>query len=128
MPSPSPFVVHNTRLHAILGESLTLELLAENEAYPFAYEAGVFTLSATSSFITSNRIKYPGSTGTGVTCDELSIPIPMVKGEVNYKDGILVCTQGSMYAPSGLSYMSTKLPCTTRVLKADFHGRPFTTQ
>ncbi|KAL4753903.1 hypothetical protein BDW72DRAFT_209266 [Aspergillus terricola var. indicus] len=147
MPSSSSFVVHSARFHAILGESPTLELLFENEAYPFAHEAGVFVPECNKLFKTSNRIKDPASSGgqrvqitkvhfgngtstssgsgTGVTCEELTVPIPMANGGVNYKDGTLFCAQGSMDAPSGLYYMSSKPPYTTAVLKADFHGRPF---
>ncbi|KAL4739433.1 hypothetical protein BDV11DRAFT_205156 [Aspergillus similis] len=147
MPSLSPFVVHSAKFHAILGESPTLELPVENEAYPFAHEAGVFIPERNELFVTSNRIKDPASSsgqrvqitkvhlgnatstssgpGTGVTCEELTVPIAMANGGVNYKDGILFCAQGKMDAPSGLYYMSPKPPYTTTVLKADFHGRPF---
>ena len=60
-----------------------------------------------------------------MTCEELTVPIPMANGGVNYKDGILLCAQRSMDAPSGLYYMSSNPPYTTTVLKVDFHGRPF---
>ncbi|KAL4908960.1 hypothetical protein BDW74DRAFT_165647 [Aspergillus multicolor] len=147
MPSPSPFVVLDTRFQAILGETPTLELLAENRAYPFAHEAGVFLPGRNELLITSNRIQDPDSPSgqrvqvtkvhldndsstslssvTGaVKCEELAVPIPMANGGVNYKDGILICAQGSMDAPSGLYHMSTEPPYATILVKADFHGRP----
>ncbi|KAL4934852.1 hypothetical protein BDV06DRAFT_150944 [Aspergillus oleicola] len=146
MPLVSPFVVHNTKFRAILGESPTLELLAENKAYPFAHEAGVFIASRNELFITSARIQdssdnqrvqitkvildkpsTPGSDSdpAPVTCKELDVPIPMANGGVNYKDGVLICGQGSLDAPSGLYYMSSTPPYTTSIVTSDFHGRPF---
>ncbi|KAL3452614.1 hypothetical protein BJX65DRAFT_303430 [Aspergillus insuetus] len=140
MSSSSPFVVHNDAFRAILGEGPTLELLAKNDSYPFAHEAGIFIASRNELFITSNRIHDAvagqrvqisrvhldkASTSSLVTCEEISVPIPMANGGVNYKDGILVCAQGSMDAPSGLYYMSITPPYSTTLLKSDFHGRPF---
>ncbi|KAL4932831.1 SMP-30/gluconolactonase/LRE family protein [Aspergillus undulatus] len=144
MPQASPFIVHNTKFNTILGESPTLELLAENEAYPFAHEAGVFIPSRNELYITSNRIQDPSgiqrvqitkvhlndasASGSGsglVTCEELSVPIPMANGGVNYKDGVLICAQGSLDMPSGLYYMSTTPPYTTNIIASNFHGRPF---
>ncbi|KAL4922302.1 hypothetical protein BDW62DRAFT_217232 [Aspergillus aurantiobrunneus] len=138
MPPSSSFIVHDDRFRAILGETATLELLAENQAYPFAHEAGIFIPSRNELYITSNRIQ--DSLGTQrvqitkvqlakaeppVTCEELYVPIPMANGGINYKDGAIICAQGSMDAPSGLYYMSITPPYTTNVIKTDFHGRPF---
>ncbi|KAL2822292.1 hypothetical protein BDW59DRAFT_149660 [Aspergillus cavernicola] len=139
MPSPSPFVVHNVQFHAILGQGPTMELLAENATYPFAHEAGVFIPSQNELFITSNRIEKPdgqrvqitrvdlnNASSTGLaTCEEITVPIPMANGGINYKDGIIICAQGTMNEPSGLYHMSTTSPYSTTVLKTDFYGRPF---
>ncbi|KAL4953280.1 hypothetical protein BDW69DRAFT_6974 [Aspergillus filifer] len=146
MPSSSPFVVHNTKFHAILGEDPTLELVTENKDYPFAHEAGVFIESRNELFITSGRIQDPSGEqhvqitkvildepsisasapdSSPVTCEELTVPIPMANGGVNYKDGVLICGQGSLDAPSGLYYMSSKPPYETELVTSDFHGRPF---
>ncbi|KAL4873048.1 hypothetical protein BDV12DRAFT_161237 [Aspergillus spectabilis] len=140
MPLSDSFAVHNTRFHAILGEGPTLELLAENEAFPFAHEAGVFIPTRNELFITSNRFQAPSgeqrvqitrvhldnaTSSEPVTCEELSVPIPMANGGINYHDDIIICAQGSMDAPSGLYYMTTTPPYTTTLLKGDFHGRPF---
>ncbi|KAL5339454.1 hypothetical protein BJX70DRAFT_387887 [Aspergillus crustosus] len=124
MPSDF-FAVHNDKFLAILGEEPTLELLAENEYYAFAHEAGVFIPERNELFITSNRIQNPSgeqrvqitkvqlsnaSPSGSVTCEELSVPIPMANGGINYKDGIIICAQGSIDEPSGLYYMSSKPP------------------
>ncbi|KAL6232239.1 hypothetical protein BDW75DRAFT_247322 [Aspergillus navahoensis] len=101
MPSPSPFIVHNSGSHAVLSESLTLELLAKSEEYPFAHEADIFIPERDEIFITSNCIKDPGQSGgqrvqitqhsgtgaigTGLTCEELAVPILTASGEVDYK-------------------------------------------
>lgn len=140
MPPATPFLIHDDRFRGILGERPILDLLAENEAYPFAHEAGVFIPSRDELYITSNIIKDPSDSrrvqitrvvldrnnpSGPVTCDELSCPIPMANGGVNYKDGVLICAQGSMYAPSGLYHVQTSPPYKTTVIKSDFHGRPF---
>lgn len=49
----------------------------------------------------------------------------MANGGVNYKDGMLICGQGSMNEPSGLYFMSSQFPYTTTLIKSDFYGRPF---
>ncbi|KKK19345.1 hypothetical protein AOCH_002416 [Aspergillus ochraceoroseus] len=125
----SPFVIHNDQFRAILGEAPTLELLAENSAYPFAHEAGIFIPSSNTLFITSNLLQNETGTPkiqiTKVKCEEISSPIPMANGGVNYKDGIIVCAQGSMDTPGGIYYMSPTPPYATSILTKDFHGRPF---
>ncbi|GMG53387.1 unnamed protein product [Aspergillus oryzae var. brunneus] len=85
------FQIHDERFHSILGPTPTLRLLAGNESYPFAHEAGVFMASTNHLFITSSRIKD---------------------------------AQGEQ-SPSGLYLMSTTPPYTTKLLKEDFYGRPF---
>lgn len=61
MPQSNPFVVHSSKFNSILGDEPTLELLAENQSYPFAHEAGVFIPERNELFITSNRIKDQSS-------------------------------------------------------------------
>lgn len=139
MPPTTPFLIHDDRFRAILGESPTLNLLADNEAYPFAHEAGVFLPSRNELYITSNRINDPtgqrvqitrvvlekDNPSAPVTCDELSLPVPMANGGVNYKDGVLICAQGTMDEPSGLYHVQTSPPYKTTIMKTDFYGRPF---
>ncbi|KAB8257579.1 hypothetical protein BDV32DRAFT_140268 [Aspergillus pseudonomiae] len=120
------FQVHDKRFHSILGQSPSLELLAENESYPFAHEAGVFIASTNHLFITSSRITDARGeqsvritrvhlNETPVKCEEIPTSIPLANGGLNYGD------DGS----SGLYLMSTEPPYTSKLLKADFYGRPF---
>ncbi|KAJ0415455.1 hypothetical protein BJY00DRAFT_304835 [Aspergillus carlsbadensis] len=140
MSSSSPFVVHNDAFRAILGEGPTLELLAENDSYPFAHEAGIFIASRNEPFITSNcmhdavagqraqisRVHLDKASNSSlVTCEEISRPDSHGNGRVNYKDGIIIYAQGSRYAPSGLYEMSIAPPYSTTLLKSDFQGQPF---
>ncbi|KAE8377103.1 hypothetical protein BDV26DRAFT_305139 [Aspergillus bertholletiae] len=122
----NPFQVHDSRFHSILGPSPTLQLLAENKSYPFAHEAGVFIASSNHLFITSSRIiDSQGEQSVRITrahlnespvkCEEIPTSIPLANGGVNYGDD----------GPSGLYLMSTTPPYTTRLLKADFYSRPF---
>ncbi|KAE8309459.1 hypothetical protein BDV41DRAFT_591202 [Aspergillus transmontanensis] len=120
------FQIHDERFHSILGPTPTLQLLAENEAYAFAHEAGVFIASTNHLFITSSRIKDAQGqqsvritrvhlNETPVRCEEIPTSIPLANGGVNYGDD----------RPSGLYLMSTTPPYTTKLLKEDFYGRPF---
>jgi gluconolactonase len=133
----NPFLVHNQKFRGIIGDDPTLELLVENDSYPFAHEAGVYIADQSALFITSNRLTNP-STGlpevkitkvdlSDTTCEEItpSKPIPMANGGVNYNDGVLICAQGSMDLPSGLYYMKTSAPYETTLVKSEFYNRPF---
>ncbi|KAL1858427.1 hypothetical protein Plec18170_002625 [Paecilomyces lecythidis] len=131
------FQAHDKRFEAIVGTSPTVELLAENQNYSFAHEAGVFFPDTNTLYITSNRCIGPdGEQKVHITRVDLSeepliyneIPanIPMANGGINYgKDHVLFCGQGSMTQPSGLYCMSTTAPYKTELLKGDFHGRQF---
>ena len=128
---------HDQRFASIVGTSPTIELLAKNEDYPFAHEAGVFFPDSNTLFITSNRcidskgqqkvhITRVDLAKTPITCEEIVTDIPMGNGGVNYgKDHVLFCSQGSMTEPSGLYKMSTAAPYKSELLIHDFHGRPF---
>lgn len=131
------FRVHNERFRSILGAAPTLKLLAENNSYPFAHEAGIYIPTSSDLFITSNRctdsqhqqtvrITRVHLSGNPVTYEEIPTRIPMGNGGINYDDdSILICGQGSMTEPSGLYRMSTTAPYTSKLLKGDFNGRPF---
>jgi gluconolactonase len=131
------FELHDPRFSTIVGSSPTLELLAENQSYPFAHEAGVYFPDTNNLYITSNRcIDSDGNpkvhitrvdlNTSPVTCEVITPAIPMGNGGVNYgKDHVIFCAQGTMTEPSGLYRMSTEPPYKTEILKTDFLGRPF---
>ncbi|KAH8703183.1 hypothetical protein BGW36DRAFT_368935 [Talaromyces proteolyticus] len=143
MSNISAFVAHDEQFHNLLGGSPTLELLVENNRYPFAHEAGVYIQATNELFITSNRFgDFPNTPPheervqiskvvlnndpSKITCEEIdSSAVPMGNGGVNYKDGILFCGQGLLNRPSGLYYMSFSAPYDVQLLLSDFYGRPF---
>ncbi|KAL4989956.1 hypothetical protein BDW68DRAFT_186089 [Aspergillus falconensis] len=106
MPSPNPFVVYNTRFHTILGESPTLELLANNEASPFAHETGAFILERNELFIMATTSKIQAHLSTTKMAFS-SAPKAQLMHTVDY------------------TTLSSEPPYTTTVLIAHFHGRPF---
>jgi gluconolactonase len=55
MTVSSSFLSHNEAFERVIGANPTLELIAENEAYPFAHEAGVYVPLSNTLFVTSNR-------------------------------------------------------------------------
>ncbi|KAJ5081534.1 hypothetical protein NUU61_009798 [Penicillium alfredii] len=131
------FQAHDQRFSAILGTSPTIELLAENEKYPFAHEAGVFFPDTNKLYITSNRCIGPEKqqkvhitcvdlSKEPVTNEEISTEIPMANGGINYgRDHVLFCAQGSMTQPSGLYRMSTAAPHKAELSKGEFFGQQF---
>ncbi|OKL58147.1 hypothetical protein UA08_06447 [Talaromyces atroroseus] len=140
----SRFVAHDGRFNQLLGGSPKIELLAENNVYPFAHEAGVYIKSTNELFVTSNRFGDKPDTPSHLqrvqiskiiindddlsksVCEEIdSSAIPMGNGGVNYKDGILFCGQGYYDKPSGLYEMSATAPYNVRLLISDFYGRDF---
>ncbi|KAF7596518.1 hypothetical protein BBP40_001390 [Aspergillus hancockii] len=115
------FQVHDERFQSIIGPTPMLQLLAENDSYPFAHEAGVYIAATNHLFMTGARCVDPEGQQSEITTN-----IPMGNGGINYgDDGILICGQGSLAEPSGLYFMSTTAPFTSKLLKGDFYGRPF---
>lgn len=144
MPDASAFVSHDKRFDNILGDSPKLELLVENNKYPFAHEAGVFFESTNELFITSNRfgdqsdtpshkqrvqiskVTINDSDPAKSVCEEIdSSAVPMGNGGVNYKDGILFCGQGYLDKPGGLYFMQATAPYNVELLISHYHGREF---
>lgn len=131
--------LNNKGFNQIIGPlaHFEIELLVENSNYPFAHEAGVFIASSNELFITSNRISDPSGKPkvqiskiclnerpvrqVEIDCDS----IQMGNGGVNYQDGILFCSQGSLTAPSGLYKMSISPPYHVETVLRSFYGRPF---
>lgn len=144
MSDVSAFVSHDNRFSNILGDSPKLELLVENNKYPFAHEAGVFLESTNELFITSNRfgdkpdtpshkqrvqiskVTINDSDPSKSVCEEIdSSAVPMANGGVNYKNGILFCGQGTLKKPSGLYFMQATSPYNVELLVSNYHGRDF---
>ena len=50
------FKIHDDRFLPIIGPSPSLEVIFENDEYPFAHEASVFIPSTNELFVTSNQI------------------------------------------------------------------------
>ncbi|KAL2073020.1 hypothetical protein VTL71DRAFT_10344 [Oculimacula yallundae] len=145
MASASAFVTHSSPFSSILGPNPTLKLLLSRKPHPFAHEAGVFFASTNTLFITSspyieplknntlyvqiNKISLGSpSDNTSPTWEEVpSDEIPMANGGVNYKDGILFCSQGTLSSdqPSGLYHMLPHAPYTVTPILTSFYGRKF---
>ncbi|KAH7407195.1 hypothetical protein BKA64DRAFT_666050 [Cadophora sp. MPI-SDFR-AT-0126] len=137
----SAFATYDERFSKLLGPNPTLTLLLSRKPHPFAHEAGVFFPDNNTLFITSNIYREPrqnnercvqinkitlGSDGTNPTWEEIpSHDVPMANGGVNYQDGILFCSQGSLTTPSGLYHMSRHEPYTVTPIVTSFHGRNF---
>ncbi len=133
------FVVHDESFRILLGSEPRLQCLLENQAYPFAHEAGVFIQERNELFITSYHFedadgqrKIHISKVTlkedGVSCEEIDCPqIKMANGGVNYKEdsAVLFCAQGNFDTPSGLYVMSVSPPYDTELLVSSFYGRQF---
>lgn len=136
----APFAVFQDAAKSLFGSSPSLQLVHENKTHPFAHEAGVFFPQTNSLFITSNQFKDPASgsvrivitrvtlsNGTGpVHTEEVHTDhVPMANGGVNYKDGMLLCAQGTKNSSGGLSFMQPRAPYKSELLLTGFHGRDF---
>ncbi|CAJ0544097.1 Ff.00g040810.m01.CDS01 [Fusarium sp. VM40] len=134
------FETYNESGKAIFGDNPQLDLIHQNPEYPFAHEAGVFIPEENALFITSNQFddttsgkkriqisKVKLSTdGVALGCEEIDAPaVLMANGGVNYKGGVLFCSQGSMESPGGLVLMEQKPPYRCSTLISSFHGRDF---
>lgn len=148
---PASFKIYDEAAHAVLGDSPKLDLLFENNDYPFAHEAGVFIPESNTLFVTSNQYLHPQTNKTHIQITRITLPpsprstettcteitadnIPLPNGAVNYKSGILFCAQGTLSTPGGIAYMplppspTTSTTSTTHpasLLTTSFHARPF---
>ncbi|KAM0543867.1 hypothetical protein ACHAPJ_012104, partial [Fusarium lateritium] len=134
------FKIYNEAAKAIFGDSPQLDLIHENHEYPFAHEAGVYIPEENALFITSNqfvdtksgkrkiqisKVKISAD-GVALGCEEIDAPVVlMANGGVNYKGGVLFCSQGSMDSPGGLASMEPTPPYRCSTLISSFHGRYF---
>lgn len=140
MTNASAFAVYDDSVRKLFGEEPKLELLHEKDEYPFAHEAGVFIERNNTLFITSNqfpdgkggkriqvcRVTLPSDGSTNLKCEEIHPDgVHMANGGVNYLDGVLFCSQGSLDSPGGIVFMEAHPPYQTRVMVSSFHGREF---
>lgn len=144
----SAFKIYDEAARTILGDNPKLELLLENNDYPFAHEAGVFIQESNTLFITSNQYPHPETNAAHIQISRITLPsstsstetrciaittnnVPLANGGVNYKGGILFCAQGTLDTPGGLAYMplssthSFSTSYSSELLITSFHDRPF---
>ncbi|KAL3456780.1 hypothetical protein BJX64DRAFT_296391 [Aspergillus heterothallicus] len=129
------FITYQPAFEDIIGSNPKLELLLENESYPFAHEAPVYYQAKADVFMVGNYQTNDGGqpiqiskmrTENNVYVREEIFPdIPMANGAVNYKDGVLFASQGTVERPSALIYMEPEPPYSTKVILDSFNGRRF---
>ena len=144
-PEPKPFLIYHDSFLDLLGPSPTLSLLIDDPRAPYFHEAGVFHPQTNTLFITSNQIsdsspdavatqnktivitKVEFFSPTDFTRDKVRCPERnyMANGGTNYRDGLVICAQGSLREPAALIYMEAKRPHKTTTLLNNYHSRPF---
>ncbi|ENI05401.1 hypothetical protein COCC4DRAFT_137752 [Bipolaris maydis ATCC 48331] len=147
-PVPSWLRIYDEAAKDLFGQDPKLEVLLEDDKCPFAHEAGVFMPEENCLFVTSNQYQHPATGKTHIHVSRIQLSadaastdakyaevnvknVHMANGGVNYKDGILFCSQGTLDTPGGIAYMHSKpgfSSSTTyeaRMLVSSFHGRPF---
>ncbi|KAJ5755664.1 SMP-30/Gluconolaconase/LRE-like region [Penicillium manginii] len=113
---PSAFSIYNNDFLNIIGSAPKLEVILENNDYPFAHEASVYIPSSDSLFVSSNMYTDPVTNektikitkvnvnAHPVTSEILNSTIPMPNGGVNHDGGILWAAQGTMNETGGNFY------------------------
>jgi gluconolactonase len=134
---PSAFAVYNTSFLNILGQTPKLDLLVENNDYPFAHEASVYIPTTDELFMSSNLFTDPTTNEKTIKVSKVSLSkhpltaeivnttVPMPNGGVNYNNGILWDAQGGLNDTGGLVQMSVTPPYKTELVLATFYGRQF---
>lgn len=137
----APFRVYNESFKAILGDRPTLSnvLNSSNTSFPQFHEAAIF-FSESTLFVTSNQYaaaaSSPSTAGktiaitrldkTGDTWSSTIVQpegnLTLANGGTTYKDGLVLCDQGSLTTRGGLVYMSASAPYTTKVLIDNYYG------
>lgn len=144
-PQPKPFLIYHDSFLSLLSPNPQLQLLIHDPRAPYFHEAGVFYPPTNTLFITSNHI--PDASPDAVTTHNKTIVITkieffsptdftrdkvrcpernfMANGGTNYREGLILCAQGSLKEPAGLVYMEAKRPHKTTTLLNNYHSRPF---
>lgn len=130
------FIIYDDSFLDVLGLRPELEVILENQDYPFAHEAGIYIPSTDEYFFTSNIFIKNGMKCLSMTrawrrdgkfnTEDIDIrEMAMANGGVNYKDGLIFCVMGDHSIKSGLVYMEPRAPYQTTVLVDNYHGKPF---
>ncbi|MCJ1314782.1 hypothetical protein MMC15_000094 [Xylographa vitiligo] len=142
---PRPFLIYHDSFLSLIGPAPTLKILIDDSRAPYFHEAGVFHPKSNTLFITSNLLPDPAPdavttanktivitrleffTPTDFSRDKVRCPERnyMANGGTNYRDGLILCAQGSLNEPAGLIYMEAKRPHRTCSLLNNYHARPF---
>lgn len=134
---PSAFTVYDNGFYNILGSTPKLEVILENNDFPFAHEASVYVPTTDELFMSSNMFTDPVTnettikiskvnvTANPVSAEILNSTVPMPNGGVNHNGGILWTGQGTMNTTGGLWQMSAKSPNKAEFIVGGFYGRQF---
>ncbi|CAI7638194.1 unnamed protein product [Penicillium pancosmium] len=134
---PSAFSIYNNDFLNIIGSTPKLEVILENNDYPFAHEASVYIPTSESLFVSSNLYTDPVTkektikvtkvsvNAHPVTSEIINSTIPMPNGGVNNDGGILWAAQGTMNETGGLFQMSAEAPYKSELVTGNFYGRQF---
>ncbi|MCJ1294349.1 hypothetical protein MMC34_005907 [Xylographa carneopallida] len=143
---PRPFLIYHDSFLPLIGAAPTLTVLIDDARAPYFHDAGVFDPRTNTLFVTSNLLPDPAPDAIAtahktivttrleffsptdfardkVRCPER--PHMMAAGGTNYRDGLILCAQGSLREPAGLVYMEAKRPHRTCSLLNNYHARPF---
>uniref|UniRef100_L2FV76 Gluconolactonase n=1 Tax=Colletotrichum fructicola (strain Nara gc5) TaxID=1213859 RepID=L2FV76_COLFN len=116
MTNASAFAVYDDSVKKLFGADPTLELLHENQDYPFAHEAGVFIERDNTLFITSNQ--FPDDKGgKKIQVCRVTLPADFAAAKVKCEE---IAPEGVYMANGGVNYLDG-----TRLLVSSFHGREF---
>lgn len=143
------FVTVQDAVSNIFGASPELHVLLENTTYPFAHEAGIFIPAEQCDdsqhddtlWITSNQFPDPESGDIIVKVSRVTLPsdrqatpqieeidvtaVQLANGGTNYKNGLLLCAQGTLTIPGGIGFVDYQPPFKSYLLISDFYGREF---
>ncbi|WPH00441.1 Hypothetical protein R9X50_00327000 [Acrodontium crateriforme] len=130
------FAVYDDEFLDIIGPEPQIVLAIEKD-FPFSHEAGVFDPTQNAVYMTSSQLGSKESPNIKITkavkqehdglwrSEEIATDVVMGNGGINYRSGILFCSQGTMTEPGGLVYMESKPPYATKTLIDSYYGRLF---
>ncbi|ANB15133.1 hypothetical protein AWJ20_2755 [Sugiyamaella lignohabitans] len=139
-----PFVSYSAEFTELLGQNPSLRVVAQEDSYPFAHEAGVWIPSRREVYFTSNQFQQHKNEGKQkqIRISRLLIDkekdngcyewenmwtLPKIltpNGATNYKGGVLLCCQGQGDTPGSLVLMELESHRSQPLLN-NFYGRPF---